>query len=218
MQLDRSYQLNKKILDLFTTGSAELGINLSGIQIQKFSKFVFYLRKWNKIHNLTAISDSQEIITNHLLDSLSVNKYLSGEKIIDVGTGPGFPGLPLALIFPKKAFVLLDSSQKKTIFLNQIKTHLSVKNVRIIKARVENYQTEDKFDHIISRAFSSVEKMVNFTQHLLRDNGSFLAMKGHISESELSQLPKQYKVINKHKVIVPMLNKNRHILEIKFKK
>ena len=113
MQLDRSYQLNKKILNLFTTGSAELGINLSDIQIQKFSKFVFYLRKWNKIHNLTAIFDSQEIVTNHLLDSLSVNKYLSGEKIIDVGTGPGFPGLPLALIFPKKAFVLLDSSQKK---------------------------------------------------------------------------------------------------------
>ena len=218
MQLDRSYQLNKKILDLFTTGSAELGINLSDVQIQKFSKFVFYLRKWNKIHNLTAISDTQEIITNHFLDSLSVNKYLSGEKIVDVGTGPGFPGLPLAFIFPKKAFVLLDSSQKKTIFLNQIKTHLSIENVRVIKARVESYQTEDKFDHILSRAFSSVEKMANITHHLLRDNGSFLAMKGHISESELSQLPKQYKVINKHKVIVPMLNKNRHILEIKLKK
>lgn len=80
MQPDRSYQLNKKILDLFTSGSEELGVDLSDIQIQKFSKFVFYLRKWNKIHNLTAISDAQEIITNHLLDSLSVNKYLNGEK------------------------------------------------------------------------------------------------------------------------------------------
>ena len=162
MQLDRSYQLNKKTLDLFTTGSAELGINLSDIQIQKFSKFVFYLRKWNKIHNLTAISGSQEIITNHLLDSLSVNKYLSGEKIIDVGTGPGFPGLPLALIFPKKAFVLLDSSQKKTILFGNFSQTWD-----------PNPPTFGNFDHFLLYFFGQVG---NFWVILRCFKGFFRAM------------------------------------------
>ena len=176
---------------------------------QKAIAFLQCLKKWNQTYNLTAIRDIDAMITHHLLDSLSVAPYLEGQSILDVGTGGGFPGIPLALYFPEKQFTLLDSNGKKTRFLLQAVTTLRIKNVQIVQMRVEDYHTPPCFDAIIFRAVKSIPEMIARSEHLCGKNGRFLAMKATYPVKELQNLSNPFTV---QALTVPGLNAERHLI------
>ncbi len=168
--------------------------------------------KWNKTHNLTAITDLTQMVMLHLLDSLSVLPYLTGQRIIDIGTGAGLPGMVLAMADPSRTYYLLDSAQKRTSFLNHVCHKLSLKNVVVINSRAEKYQSDIKFDVIISRAFSSLQLMVEYTSHLVDNEGYFLAMKGIYPQDEIDAVKDK---VNLSRVIacdVPGVEAQRHLV------
>jgi 16S rRNA (guanine527-N7)-methyltransferase len=159
---------------------------------QQFSDYLALLQRWNEVFNLTAIRDPDEMVWLHILDSLSINTFLQGKRIIDVGTGGGLPGIPLAIINPDKQFTLLDSNGKKTRFLTQAKMELGLKNIEVVQSRCELYNPTEKFDLIVSRAFSSIRLMLETTQHLAQNSGQFVAMKGIYPEEELKDIPANF--------------------------
>ncbi|WP_115707588.1 16S rRNA (guanine(527)-N(7))-methyltransferase RsmG [Legionella sainthelensi] len=152
------------------------------------SDYLFLLNKWNSTYNLTAIRDVEVMVCKHILDSLAILPWLKGNRIIDVGTGAGLPGIPLALAQPEINFVLLDSNGKKTRFLNEVKRQLNLKNLEIVQSRVENYHPAEGFDTVLSRAFSSLGQMIQWTHHLIADKGIWLAMKGRFPDLELNDI------------------------------
>jgi len=193
----------------------ELNLNCSSLQLEKLLKYLELLQRWNKAFNLTAIRDPLQMVRLHLLDSLAIHPYVQGLKsIIDVGTGPGLPGIPLAILNPEINFTLLDSNGKKTRFLFQAINELKLTNASEINHRVEAYQPNQLFDAVISRAFSSISDMLNQCDHLVSDQGCFLAMKGKKPDSELSQMSKAYKVIEVSEVNVPLIDSERHLIKI----
>jgi 16S rRNA (guanine527-N7)-methyltransferase len=197
------------------TGLRELNLNCSSLQLEKLLKYLELLQRWNKAFNLTAIRDQLQMVRLHLLDSLAIHPYVQGLKsIIDVGTGPGLPGIPLAILNPEINFTLLDSNGKKTRFLFQAINELKLTNASEINHRVEVYQPNQLFDAVISRAFSSISDMLNQCDHLVSDQGCFLAMKGKKPDSELSQMSKAYKVIEVSEVNVPLIDSERHLIKI----
>ena len=197
------------------TGLRELNLNCSPLQLEKLLKYLELLQRWNKAFNLTAIRDPLQMVRLHLLDSLAIHPYVQGLKsIIDVGTGPGLPGIPLAILNPEINFTLLDSNGKKTRFLFQAINELKLTNASEINHRVEAYQPNQLFDAVISRAFSSISDMLNQCDHLVSDQGCFLAMKGKKPDSELSQMSKAYKVIEVSEVNVPLIDSERHLIKI----
>lgn len=169
-------------------GERALGISLAPEQRDRLIAYIKLIVKWNRVYNLTAVRDPQRMLDRHILDSLSVLPYLSGNRIIDVGAGAGLPGIPLAIASPDKTFVLLDSNRKKTRFMQQAKVELTLDNVEVVCDRVENYQPAACFDTVISRAFSSLLNMVYWSAHLCAPHGVFLAMKGHYPEEEIAEL------------------------------
>ena len=196
-------------------GLRELNLNCSSLQLEKLLKYLELLQRWNKAFNLTAIRDPLQMVRLHLLDSLAIHPYVQGLKsIIDVGTGPGLPGIPLAILNPEINFTLLDSNGKKTRFLFQAINELKLTNASEINHRVEAYQPNQLFDAVISRAFSSISDMLNQCDHLVSDQGCFLAMKGKKPDSELSQMSKAYKVIEVSEVNVPLIDSERHLVKI----
>ena len=197
------------------TGLRELNLNCSPLQLEKLLKYLKLLQRWNKAFNLTAIRDPLQMVRLHLLDSLAIHPYVQGLKsIIDVGTGPGLPGIPLAILNPEINFTLLDSNGKKTRFLFQAINELKLTNASEINHRVEAYQPNQLFDAVISRAFSSISDMLNQCDHLVSDQGCFLAMKGKKPDSELSQMTKAYKVVEVSEVNVPLIDSERHLIKI----
>ena len=197
------------------TGLRELDLNCSALQLEKLLKYLELLQRWNKAFNLTAIRDPLQMVRLHLLDSLAIHPYVQGLKsIIDVGTGPGLPGIPLAILNPEINFTLLDSNGKKTRFLFQAINELKLTNASEINHRVEAYQPNQSFDAVISRAFSSISDMLNQCDHLVSDQGCFLAMKGKKPDSELSQMTKAYKVVEVNEVNVPLIDSERHLIKI----
>ena len=193
----------------------ELNLNCSPLQLEKLLKYLELLQRWNKAFNLTAIRDPLQMVRLHLLDSLAIHPYVQGLKsIIDVGTGPGLPGIPLAILNPEINFTLLDSNGKKTRFLFQAINELKLTNASEINHRAEAYQPNQLFDAVISRAFSSISDMLNQCDHLVSDQGCFLAMKGKKPDSELSQMSKAYKVIEVSEVNVPLIDSERHLVKI----
>ena len=162
--------------------------HLSADQRAKLAAYLDLLLKWNKVYNLTAIKDPALMITHHLLDSLSIAPYLHGDRLIDVGTGAGLPGIPLATTHPDKHFVLLDSNVKKTRFCQQAVAELGLGNVEVVHRRVEDYQPEKLFSDVISRAYAALTDMVTSCQHLLGKNGVYLAMKSQAVDRELGAL------------------------------
>lgn len=156
--------------------------------------YVRLLHKWNGAYNLTAIRSLEDMVNKHILDSLAITPWLKGHRIIDVGTGPGLPGIPLALANPDRSFVLLDSNGKKTRFLHEVQRSLDLTNIEIVSLRAEQYRPNQGFDTITSRAFSSLEQMMHWTQHLIAEEGIWLAMKGLRPEAELGALEKTYRV------------------------
>lgn len=203
---------NQQELEL---GIKTLGLNYSSYQVEQLLAYLEMLQRWNKAYNLTAIREPIQMVRLHLLDSLAIHPFIQGVKdIIDVGTGPGLPGIPLAILNPDINFTLLDSNGKKTRFLFQAINDLSLSNAREINQRVEKYQPENTFDIILSRAFSSISDMLYQCDHLVSNNGCFLAMKGKKPDSELSQITKDYKVVELSEVNVPKIDSERHLIKI----
>lgn len=201
--------MNSLILD----GLNELGYENDVLLIKKLEIYLATLKKWNKVYNLTAINEDNEIITKHFLDSLSVNGFIqNSQRILDVGTGAGFPGLILALFNPDKSFVLVDGVSKKISFLQEMIGKLNLKNVMAVHIKVEEYKVTEQFDIIISRAFAEIKKMIKLTKHLIKVNGKFIAMKGPDVMNELDDLNLTF--VN-YDVMVPFLQGTRKIIEIK---
>ncbi|MUG29418.1 16S rRNA (guanine(527)-N(7))-methyltransferase RsmG [Aeromonas salmonicida] len=193
----------------------QAGIVITDTQKTQLVQLVELLHKWNKAYNLTSVRDPDAMLVKHILDSLVVSAHLHGERFIDVGTGPGLPGLPLAIINPDKQFVLLDSLGKRINFIRQVIQELGLTNVTPVKSRVEEYQPDVGFDCVLSRAFASLEDMLSWCHHLPSEQGSFLALKGQYPEQELAQLPANIRLVACHELRVPELEGERHLLEFK---
>lgn len=194
-------------------GIGAMGLDLLPQTQQKLLDYVALLAKWNKVHNLTAVRDPEEMVTLHLLDSLSVLPHIEGSCLLDVGSGGGLPGIPLAIARPDLSVTLLDSSHKKSAFQRQAKAELGLDNVEVVCSRVEAYQPAHKFDRVISRAFSDLAEYVKLTRHLLSDSGTWLAMKGVHPYDELAQLKElQVEVVP---LSVPGLEAQRHLVFLK---
>ena len=179
---------------------------------EKLLAYIDMLQRWNRVFNLTAIRNFDDIVSLHLLDSLSILPYLKGTRLLDVGTGAGFPGIPLALMCPEKQFFLLDSNNKKTRFLTQVICDLGIKNVVVIHSRCESFHPDECFDTIMTRAFASLQQIVLSTQHLLGPEGQFLAMKGIYPKDEIKELPASFCVLAVHELLIQGIHAKRHLV------
>ncbi|MCD6039247.1 MAG: rsmG [Gammaproteobacteria bacterium] len=186
--------------------------NLSSRIEEQFIHYLHLLTQWNKVFNLTSICLPEEMILLHIVDSLSIHLYLHGNRIIDVGTGAGLPGIPLALLYPAKKFFLIDSNNKKTRFIIQAIHELKLENVEVIHSRCENFHPKQLFDSVLSRAFASLQVMLEATQHLVNENGLFLAMKGTYPKQEIQELSQPFKLLAVHKLTIHGLNAERHLI------
>ena len=197
------------------SGAENMKVFLTDEMLEKLVDYIYLLHKWNATYNLTALKNPGDMLTHHVLDSLSVVPFLvKSRNILDVGSGGGLPGLVLAIGYPEKHVSMVDIVQKKTAFLNQARIELGLDNVTIHTGRVEKLQVEKKFDAIISRAFSSLPDFVGLSGHLLDRNGRFYAMKGLIPSDEISNLPSGWKVERIDVLNVPSLDAQRHLIVI----
>ena len=194
---------------------AQAEIQLTDLQKDQLIKLVQLLHKWNKAYNLTSVRDPQEMLVKHILDSIVVSPYLQGDRFIDVGTGPGLPGLPLAIINPTKQFVLLDSLGKRISFIRNAVRELGLTNVEPVLSRVEEYQPEQKFDGVLSRAFASLKDMTDWCTHLPKQDGYFYALKGIYHEDEVQELDKKFEVKDVITLNVPELVGERHLIVLR---
>ena len=195
-------------------GAKQLGVTLSATQTEQLLAYLALLIKWNKAYNLTAVRNPDEMVSRHLLDSLSVVPFVAeaGDNWLDVGSGGGMPGIPLAIMFPERKFTLLDSNGKKTRFLLQVKLELKLDNLEVIHSRVEAFTPAVPFDGISSRAFSSLEDFSNWTRHLGSTATRWLAMKGVHPDDELQALPADFSLEQTHVLKVPGCQGQRHLL------
>ncbi|MDC0610920.1 16S rRNA (guanine(527)-N(7))-methyltransferase RsmG [Vibrio sp.] len=192
---------------------AQTSLEVSDEQRIQLVGYVAMLNKWNKAYNLTSVRDPMEMLVRHIMDSIVVSPFVSGHKFIDVGTGPGLPGIPLAIMNPDKEFHLLDSLGKRIRFIKQVLHELKIHNVTTLQYRVEEYQPEEKYDAVISRAFASMTDMVNWCEHLPKDDsGVFLALKGQMPNDEITQLPDWCSVTDIKPLAVPELKGERHLV------
>lgn len=195
--------MSERYASLLSDGLAELGIELdAGVQ-QRLLAYHALLAKWNKAYNLTSVRRPEEMITRHLLDSLSILPFVGPGDLLDVGTGPGLPGMILALVDADKPVTLLDSNGKKTRFLTQVRLELGVTNVTVVHSRLEAWQPERTFSQISSRAFATLADMVAKSRHLLAPGGHFLAMKGLYPTDEIAALPGDIQVDRVTPLTVP---------------
>ena len=195
-------------------GLSELALELNPEQIARLLAYHQMLVKWNKAYNLTSVRDPSQMIARHLLDSLSIVPFIKPTNLLDVGTGPGLPGMIIALIYPELPVYMLDSNGKKTRFLNQVKMELGVANANIVHHRLESWEPGQDFNQITSRAFATLSDMVGFSRHLLADKGRFIAMKGQNPVDELAQLPSDINVIAITSLKVPRNDGERHMVEL----
>ena len=201
------------LAQVLANGISEMGLEIDAATQTKLLTYVELLQKWNKVYNLTAIRDPLEMVTLHLLDSLSVLPYIKTSNLLDVGSGGGLPGVVLAIVKPELQVTTIDTVQKKAIFMRQAKAELGLSNLTVVHNRVENFNTEPKFEAIISRAFSDLSLFTRLTGHLITENGVWLAMKGLVPDDEIVALNK------KPDEIVPLkvagLDAQRHLLVFK---
>ncbi len=199
--------------DVFEQQVAQLGVALSDKAIQQLLAYVSLLQKWNKTHNLTAVRNEQ-MLSLHLLDSLAILPMLSGKRVLDVGSGGGLPGIPLAIASPDMTFTLVDSNRKKTSFLRQAVLELQLPNVLVETQRIENLPSVPVYDCIVSRAYASLLQFVTQSRHVLAENGYWLAMKGLFPEQELTALPKDVHMLATKALQIPGLTAERHVLRL----
>lgn len=195
-------------------GLTELGLTLDADQQKQLLGFLALLTKWNQAYNLTAVREPGEMVSRQLLDSLSIQPFLTTGHLLDVGAGGGLPGIPLAIANPDVEFTLLDSNSKKTRFLTQCVLELKLANVRVIHGRAEACDDGIRYTQISSRAFTAVENMVRWCGHLLADGGEFLAMKGQFPDDEVAGLPDGWQLRSHHSLVVPGCAGERHLLII----
>ena len=201
-------------MDTLLEGARTLGIELSDEQAGKLVAHLDLLDDWNQRMNLTAIRDRPSQLTKHLLDSLTVQPYLRGERIADVGSGAGFPGIPLAIVEPHRHFSLIESTGKKCRFLEHVREALGLKNVEVVQSRAESYKPEVRFDTVIARAVGPVADLVKAAGPLVVGGGRLLAMKGRYPEDELAARMSGWKVAAVHPLTVPGLGEERHLVEL----
>lgn len=187
-------------------------ISLNPSQIEKIELYLQELNRWNQAYNLTAITEPAEQIYKHIIDSLSVREFIQGEQVCDVGTGAGFPGVMLAIFFPEKHFTVVDSNQKKIIFIQQAVKKIGLNNVTATHQRIE--KLTGSFDAIISRAFSSLNNFIEKAAHLLNKDGQLLAMKGAYPTEELTGIPEDFSIKNVRELAIVGLDAQRHIVII----
>ncbi|WP_353155565.1 16S rRNA (guanine(527)-N(7))-methyltransferase RsmG [Herminiimonas fonticola] len=204
---------------LLVQGARDLSLNLSEAQITKLIDYLALMTKWNSVYNLTAVRDPVQMVTQHLLDSLSAVSAFSGAKnVLDVGAGGGLPGIVLAIwaaeAEPEMRVSLIDTVHKKTAFLTQVKAELELANVSVHTARVEQWNAPRKFDVITSRAFAELSDFVNWSGHLLEEGGEFIALKGVSPEAEVARLPDGWEVREVRPLEVPTLQAERHLIFI----
>ncbi|TMH42096.1 MAG: 16S rRNA (guanine(527)-N(7))-methyltransferase RsmG [Betaproteobacteria bacterium] len=195
-------------------GALELGLALGRGDRSKLLQYLALLEKWNQVYNLTAIRDTGRMVSGHLLDCLSVVPYLTGTRMLDAGSGAGFPGIPIAVARPDIQVALLDSNQKKAAFLRHAVADLQLKNATVVCERVEAWHAGEKFDFIISRAFAEIAEFIALTKHLLAPRGVFVAMKGVYPFEEIERLPPDFRVRQTHALAVPGLEGERHLVLI----
>ncbi len=194
-------------------GLNALGLDLGTEQQQQLLDYVALIAKWNQVYNLTAVRDPQAMITQHLLDSLAVLPYLEGvSRIIDIGSGAGLPGIPLAIARPELEMTLLDSTHKKTTFQRQVCLELGLTNVKVACERVEHYKSNEDFQVVISRAFSDLSEFARLSAHLLAKGGKLCSMKGIYPHEELGRLPQRLKLQEVIALMVPGMDADRHLV------
>lgn len=198
-------------------GAQALGLTLSEAQIARLMAYQALLAKWNKVYNLTALRDPAQMVSHHLLDSLSAMTAFAGaQRVLDVGAGGGLPGIVLAIwaaeAEPQMKITLVDTVQKKTAFLNQVKAELQLGNVMVLHARVEQLPVEQQYDVITSRAFAELKDFVTWSNHLLQQGGKYIALKGVLPQEEIDRLPAGWKVQRVQPLQVPGLDAERHLI------
>lgn len=198
-------------------GATAMDLALSAAQIDKLMAYQALLAKWNKVYNLTALRDPAQMVTHHLLDSLSaVSAFAGAQRVLDVGAGGGLPGIVLAIwaaeAQPQMQITLVDTVSKKTAFLNQVKAQLHLGNVTVLHARVEQLPVEQQYDVITSRAFAELKDFVTWSNHLLQQGGKYIALKGVLPQEEIDRLPAGWKVQQVQPLQVPGLDAERHLI------
>jgi 16S rRNA (guanine527-N7)-methyltransferase len=192
-----------------------LGVPLAEEGRSKLARFIALIGKWNQVYNLTAVRDASHMVSVHLLDSLAAVPHIAGPRLLDVGSGAGLPGIPIAVARPEIQVTLLDSSHKKAAFLRQAVAELQLRNARVVCERVESWRPPGTFDCIISRAYAEMAEFVTSSLHLLSPDGFFAAMKGLFPFEEIDRLPANFRVSNVIRLEVPQLTAERHLVLIK---
>ena len=193
-------------------GCHALNLDLDDDVLSKLAGFVALLEKWNRVYNLTAVRDPREMVTRHILDSLVVMPFLTRGRLLDVGTGAGLPGLPVAIADPGLSVTLLDASAKKLRFVRQAVADLGLDNVEVVQARMQEYQPAHSFDMVISRAVASLDDLCRQTAHLVRPGGRMLFMKGTVPEQEIDELQASRDTLHIERLHIPGLEAERHLL------
>jgi len=205
-------------LNILQRGLDKLEIEYQPSQLEKTKIYLGLLKKWNQKYNLVADANINVLVEKHVLDSLLIFNFVNAKQTLDIGTGAGFPGIPLAIFKPQQKFTLLDSNGKKTRFLFQVKTKLGLNNAVIENCRIENYQSPCRIDMVTCRAFGSLEDIVIKSQHLLSQECKLLAMKGKFPDEEISRLPEEFIVLDSVKLPVPGEDFERHLIQVGRKK
>ncbi|MFT4653734.1 MAG: 16S rRNA (guanine527-N7)-methyltransferase [Kangiellaceae bacterium] len=208
-------ELRQSLTAQFIDLASQLAFSVSQTQQSKLIEFVLLLHKWNKTYNLSSVRQPSEMLVKHIFDSIVVAPYLRGPRIADVGTGPGLPGIPLAIMCPEKSFTLIDSLGKRVRFMKQAIHALNIENAIPIQSRVEDVLPNQVFDVVLSRAFASLDDMLHWCKHLIDKEGVFLALKGQLHQQELNEIPKQFTLVQSIPLLIPSLAGDRHLVEIK---
>ncbi len=200
--------------EALVAGAREIGLELDATQTARLLMLVDELEQANAQFNLTAIRDRPGMLAKHILDSLTLQPYLRGERCADVGTGAGFPGMPLAVVNPQRRFTLIEATGKKSRFVEQTSQRLGCSNVQVVNARAESYRPFELFDTVASRALASLADFVAYAGHLCAPGGRLLAMKGRRPDGEISAVPKSFRVLAVHQLALPGFEDQRHLVEM----